>query len=239
MEWTMDEIIRDGLAALGVAASEEQVRTMAGYGQMLLRANETTNLTAIRDPAAAARLHFLDSAALLTVADFSGNRAVADVGSGAGFPGVPLRILCPDIKLTCLDSVGKKMDFVRESCAALGLEDVQCIWGRAEEQPQLRERFNIVTSRAVAELHLLAELCLPLVKVGGLFLAMKKPDCDEEAARGDFAVRTLGGRIREIRRYEVPGADVTHAVVVVEKIKPTPEQYPRRWAQIKKKPLVG
>ncbi len=235
----MDEIIRDGLAALGVAASEEQVRTMAGYGQMLLRANETTNLTAIRDPAAAARLHFLDSAALLTVADFSGNRAVADVGSGAGFPGVPLRILCPDIKLTCLDSVGKKMDFVRESCAALGLEDVQCIWGRAEEQPQLRERFNIVTSRAVAELHLLAELCLPLVKVGGLFLAMKNPDCGEEAARGDFAVRTLGGRIREIRRYEVPGADVTHAVVVVEKIKPTPEQYPRRWAQIKKKPLVG
>ena len=239
MESKMENIIREGLAAMGVAATPEQVRTLAAYGEMLLRANETTNLTAIRDPAAAARLHFLDSAALLTVADFSGGKAVADVGSGAGFPGVPLRILRPDIKLTCLDSVGKKMDFVRQSCAELGMEDVQCLWGRAEEQPQLRERFDVVTSRAVAELHLLAELCLPLVKVGGLFLAMKNPDCDEEAARGDFAVRTMGGRIREIRRYDIPGADATHAVVVVKKVKQTPPQYPRRWAQIRKKPLLG
>ncbi len=235
----MEQIIREGLAAMGIPATPDQVRTMAEYGELLLRANETTNLTAIREPDAAARLHFLDSAALVALADFSAGKAVADVGSGAGFPGVPLRVLRPGIRLTCLDSVGKKMDFVRESCAVLGMEDVRCLWGRAEELPQLRESFDVVTSRAVAELHLLAELCLPLAKVGGLFLAMKNPDCDQEAARGDFAVRTMGGRVREIRRYDIPGADVTHAVVVIEKIKPTPPQYPRRWAQIKKKPLLG
>lgn len=235
----MERIIREGLAQLGLTAAEEQVRTLAAYGALLLRANETTNLTAIRAPEDAARLHFLDSAALLTTADFSGGKAVADIGSGAGFPGVPLRVLRPDIRLTCVDSVGKKMDFVRESCRALGLEDVTCLWARAEEMGAYRESFDIVVSRAVAELHLLAELCLPLVKAGGLFLAMKKDACDEEAARADFAIRTLGGRVREIARYTVPGTDTVHAVVLVEKGKPTPAQYPRRWAQIMKKPLLG
>ena len=235
----MEDIIREGLAALGIGAAEDQVRTLAAYGALLLRANETTNLTAIRERSAAARLHFLDSAALLTLADFSGKRAVADIGSGAGFPGVPLRVLQPDIRLTCVDSVGKKMDFVRESCAALGLGDVTCLWARAEEMKDQRESFDVVVSRSVAELHLLAELCLPLVKVGGLFLAMKKADCDEEAARADFAIRTLGGRVREIRRYTVPGTDTVHAVVMAEKVKPTPPQYPRRWAQMTKKPLLG
>ena len=234
----METIIREGLTALGVPGSEDQVGAMARYGAMLLRANETTNLTAITDPAAAARLHFLDSAALLTAADFAGKRVV-DVGSGAGFPGVPLRILTPDMALTCLDSVGKKMDFVRESCAALGLDHVECLWGRAEELPQLREAFDIAVSRAVSELDMLSELCLPLVKVGGLFLAMKGPGCDEEVQKADFAIKTLGGRVRKICRYDVPGADAIHAIVVVEKIKSTPPQYPRRWAQIKKKPLLG
>lgn len=234
----MEQIIREGLAALGVPADESQVDMLAAYGARLMEANRVTNLTAIRDEADAARLHFLDSAALLTLADFAG-KSVVDVGSGAGFPGVPLRVLRPDMRLTVVDSVGKKVDFVRESCQALGLTDVTCLWGRAEELTGLRERFDIAVSRAVAELPLLAELCLPLVKVGGLFLAMKKPDCDEEAARGDFAVRTLGGRAREIKRYTVPGTDVVHALVVVEKVKPTPGQYPRRWAQISKKPLLG
>lgn len=234
----MEDILREGLAALGVPADGAQIRTLAAYGARLAQANEVTNLTAIRDEADAARLHFLDSAALLTLADFAG-KSVIDVGSGAGFPGVPLRVLQPDIRLTVIDSVGKKMDFVRDSCDALGLGDVTCLWGRAEELPELRESFDVAVSRAVAELPLLAELCLPLVKVGGLFLAMKKPDCDEETARGDFAVRTLGGRVREIKRYTVPGTDVVHALVVAEKVKSTPAQYPRRWAQIKKKPLLG
>ena len=145
----MEKIISEGLRAMGIDASPEQVGTMAAYGALLLRANETTNLTAIRDPAAAARLHFLDSAALLNIVDPAG-KAVADVGSGGGFPGVPIRILRPDVRLTVMDSVGKKMDFVRDACARLGLEDVRCLWGRAEEFSDLRETFDIVTGRAVA-----------------------------------------------------------------------------------------
>ena len=233
----MEEILREGLAALGIEPPPGAVGTLRSYGERMLERNAVVNLTAIRDPAGVARLHLLDSAALLNIADFSG-RSVIDVGSGAGFPGVPLKILSPDIRLTTVDSVGKKVDFVRETCAALGIE-AECLWGRAEEMPALRERFDIAVSRAVAELDILAELCLPLVRPGGLFLAMKNPDCAEEAERAAFAVKALGGSIRGITRYTVPGTDTVHAVVVVEKRKPTPAQYPRRYAQIKKKPLQG
>ncbi|MCC8357801.1 MAG: 16S rRNA (guanine(527)-N(7))-methyltransferase RsmG [Oscillospiraceae bacterium] len=234
----MENILTEGLEALGIPAEREAVETLAAYGRLLADANRVTNLTAITDPADMARLHFLDSAALLTVADFSGKR-VADVGTGAGFPGVPLRVLQSDIRLTVMDSVGKKVDFVEASCRRLGIENVNCIWGRAEELPQLREGFDIVVSRAVAELDVLAELCLPMVGRDGLFIAMKGPDCQAEADEADFAIRTLGGRLREIRPYTIPGTDVTHAALVVEKTASTPIRYPRRYAQIKKNPLRG
>lgn len=234
----MEKILRDGLAALGLSPSEEAVQSLCRYGALLLGKNAVTNLTAIRDEAGVARLHFLDCAALLTLADFAGRR-VLDVGSGAGFPGVPLGVLRPDIRLTMVDSVKKKMDFVSEACGALGLENVTCLWGRVEELPQLRESFDIVVSRAVSQIDELAELCIPQIAVGGFFIAMKGPDCEEEVSRGEFAVKTMGGRVREICRYDIPGTDVTHAAVVVEKIKPTPPQYPRRWVQIRKKPLRG
>lgn len=234
----MEKILREGLAALGIPATEEAIALLAGYGQKLAEVNAVTNLTAIRDPEEAARLHFLDCAAILREADFVG-KSVVDVGSGAGFPGVPLRILQPDIRLTTIDSVGKKVDFVKSTCAALGLKNVDCIWGRVEELPRLRESFDIAVSRAVAELDILAELSLPQVKIGGLFLAMKGPACEEEVARAEFAIKALGGRVREIRRYGIPGTDVTHGLVIVEKVKATPPQYPRRYAQMKKKPLRG
>ena len=234
----MENILREGLAALGIPATEEAVALLAGYGRRLAETNAVTNLTAIRDPEEVAKLHFLDCAAILREADFVGKRVI-DVGSGAGFPGVPLRILQPDIRLTTIDSVGKKVDFVKSACAALGLEHVDCIWGRVEELPQLRESFDIAVSRAVAELDILAELSLPQVKTGGLFIAMKGPACQEEVDRAEFAIKALGGRVREIRRYHIPGTDVTHAAVIVEKVKTTPPQYPRRYAQMKKKPLRG
>lgn len=234
----MEEILRRGLASLEIDVPPEAVEQLRDYGALLLEKNAVTNLTAIRDPDGVARLHFLDCAALLTAADFAGKRVI-DVGSGAGFPGVPLRILRPDITLTCVDSVGKKMDFVRESCAVLGLEGVTCLWGRAEEHPELRERFDIAVSRAVASLDVLAELCLPQVAVGGQFIAMKGPECGEEVSAAEFAFRALGGRLREVVRYTVPETDVIHAAVIVDKIKPTPPRYPRRYAQIKKNPLRG
>ena len=234
----METILREGLAALRTPASEEAIGLLAAYGAELQRANAVTNLTAIREKSDAARLHFLDSAALLKLVNFAGKRVI-DVGSGAGFPGVPLRILQPDIRLTTVDSVRKKVDFVAGAVGRLGLEDVECLWGRVEELPQLRGRFDVAVSRAVAELDILAELCLPLVKEGGVFLAMKRPDCQDETARAEFAIRALGGRLRGIERYTVPGTEVTHAVVVVDKVGKTPPQYPRRYAQIKKKPLKG
>lgn len=208
------------------------------YGKLLLETNAVTNLTAIRNEQDVARLHFLDSAQLLPMADFAG-KDVADVGTGPGFPGLPLKLLQPDMKMTLLDSNNKKIDFLQKTCQAIGVKDCDCVWGRVEEMPELLGRFDIVVSRAVAELVVLAELCLPLVKPGGQFIAMKGPDCEEEVAAADFAIRSLGGRVKEIRRYTVPDTDICHAAVLVEKIKKTPEQYPRRYAQIKKKPLRG
>lgn len=228
----MDEILREQLDA-----PERVIQDFLRYGELLKETNAVTNLTAIRDDAGIARLHFLDSAALRELADFSG-RDVIDVGTGAGFPGLPLRLLQPDMRLTLLDANNKKVEFLRGVCAELA-PDVRCLWGRAEELGELRESFDIAVSRAVAELEMLAELCLPLVRDGGLFIAMKKPDCDAEVQRADSAIRALGGRLRGITRYTVPGTDVEHAAVLIDKLKPTPAQYPRRWAQIKKKPLGG
>lgn len=232
----MEELLREGLAAMGIDAPAEAIGLLCRYGELLLQKNEVMNLTAIRDEAGVARLHFLDSAALLTAADFKG-KSVIDVGSGAGFPGVPLRILRPDIRLTTLDGVRKKTEFVREACDVLGLSDVETLWGRAEELPALRERFDVAVSRAVAELDMLAELCLPFVRVGGQFLAMKGPACAEEAARAERAIETLGGRVRELVRCPIPGTDIVHAVLVIDKTRPTPAKYPRRFAQIKKDPI--
>lgn len=234
----MENILREGLKALDIQAGDEAIALLREYGRELARVNTITNLTAIRDEAEAAKLHFLDCAAILKAADFSG-RKVIDIGSGAGFPGVPLRVLQPDISLTTIDSVGKKVDFVKNTCSMLGMDDVNCLWGRVEELPQLRESFDIAVSRAVADLVVLAELSLPQVKTGGLFIAMKGPECQEEVAQAEFAVKALGGRVRDIWRYTIPGTEVTHAAVIVEKVKPTPLQYPRRYAQIKKKPLKG
>jgi len=234
----MEEIIRQGLAELGLAVPDGAAERLCEYGRLLLEANTVTNLTAIREPEGVARLHFLDSAALLRMADFAGKRVI-DVGCGAGLPGLVLRILTPDMRLTAIDAVRKKTEFVNGVCRALALDGAECLWGRVEELPRLRESYDIAVSRAVARLDVLAELCLPLVKTGGLFIAMKGPDCGSEAAEAEFAVKALGGRIRGIERYTVPGTDVTHAAVVVEKAKPTPPQYPRRYAQIKKNPLKG
>lgn len=203
------------------------------YINRLLRANETLNLTAIRDPREAALRHIDDSLALLDVADLRG-KSVIDVGSGGGLPGIPLRLREPSIRLTLLDATAKKVSFLREVCKELSLDNVDCVAARAEEQalkPGWRDSFDIAAARGVAYLPVLAELCLPLVKPGGVFLAMKGADCAAEAEAACAHIGTLGGAGPEIRAYELaPG--LTHAVVIVRKIKPTPEGYPRRYAKI-------
>ena len=192
------------------------------------------NLTAITEPSAVAELHFLDCIALLGAADFRGKRVI-DVGCGAGFPGVPLKIAEPSIRLTLLDSHGKRMNWLAEVLPQLAVE-AEIVTARAEEHvASCREAYDIATSRAVARLNVLAELCLPYVRVGGVFLAMKGALAQEEVDEARRGVEKLGGRVASI--YEYPVADAVHKAVVIEKVRPTPPQYPRAFAKIKKAPL--
>ena len=231
----MEATLRDGLAALGLPSPAAP--QLLEFARRLLEKNQVMNLTAITEAKDVATLHLLDCAALLTMADFRG-KSVVDVGTGAGFPGMVLRILEPDFDLTLLDSLGKRVDFLREVCASLSLARTDCVHARAEEYAAgHRQQYDIATSRAVANLNLLCELTLPLVKVGGQFLAMKSVSSDEEIDGARGAAGQLGGRIAAIRDYTVPQTQVRHRLVVIEKVKDTPAVYPRSFARMKKAPL--
>ena len=231
----MEATLRAGLTALGLPCSA--VPRLLDFAGRLLEKNRVMNLTAITEPKDVATLHLLDCAALLTLSDFRG-KSVVDVGTGAGFPGMVLRILEPDFDLTLLDSLGKRIDWLAETCAAMGLDRVDCVHARAEEfAVQHRQQYEIATSRAVAALPLLCELALPLVKPGGCFLVMKSVDSDDEIQSARGAMGQLGGKLESIRDYAIPGTAVTHRLVVIRKVKDTPPRFPRTWAKMKKAPL--
>ena len=231
----MKQLLHNGLTSLGLPT--DGIPALERFGELLVEKNKVMNLTAITEPADVATLHFLDSVAMLKEVDLAG-KTVVDVGTGAGFPGMPLRIVCPTIRLTLLDSLNKRIDFLKEACGDLGFADGECVHGRAEEfAAKHRESFDYATSRAVANFQLLSELCLPLVKVGGTFIAMKSVDSDEELKAAAKAIGTLGGRVECIKDYQIPGTEVSHRLVFIKKIKETPKKYPRAFAKIKKNPL--
>ncbi len=237
----MEALIQSGLVQLGQAQAVplEAPALLARYGKLLVEKNQVMNLTAITDPQDVATLHMLDCAALLNCAGFAG-KSLIDVGTGAGFPGLPLKILVPSLETTLLDSLNKRVDWLNETIDALGLEEAQAIHGRAEEaarEPDLRERFDFAAARAVADLRLLCELCLPFVKTGGRFLAMKGTDCGQELNAALPAIQILGASVERIFDYQIPHTNVTHRVILIQKTAPTPEKYPRRWAKIQKSPL--
>ena len=231
----MRDLLTAGLTALDLdpAAADK----LARYAELLLEKNKVMNLTAITVPRDVATLHLLDCAALAAQLDLSGKRVI-DVGTGAGFPGMVLAILTPDARFTLLDSLGKRIDWLQQTCEEMGLARVDCVHARAEEFAAAhRQAYDIATSRAVAALPLLSELALPLAKVGGCFLAMKSVDSDEEINSARGAIGQLGGKIEAIRDYAIPGTEVTHRVVIIRKVKDTPPQFPRSWARMKKAPL--
>ena len=234
---TLEEILQEGFETLGLPLPEEACARYRTYYTLLEEKNRVMNLTAITGEENVARLHFLDCAALLRYTSFAG-KAVYDIGTGAGFPGLALKIACPEMNLTLLDSLDKRIGFLKEVCSALGFEDTPCLHARAEEAAKdHREKADIVTSRAVAGLNVLSELCLPFVKEGGLFLAMKGPDFEQELDEARPAIRRLGGKVETCEVYTVPGTEIRHSVILIRKVGKTPAAYPRRWAQIKKAPI--
>lgn len=208
------------------------------YKENLLEWNKVMNLTAITDSSDIDTLHFADCISLAGIYDLSG-KSVIDVGTGAGFPGLPLKINDDSIELTLLDSLDKRLNFLRDTCEKLGIGDVKLVHSRAEEIPAgMREAFDVATSRAVARLNVLAELCLPYVKEGGVFIAMKGPDFDDELDEAKPSIKALGGKCEKCVTYMVPGTGISHSAIIIRKLSSTPTQYPRRWSQIKSKPIA-
>ena len=227
--------LEQGLPELGLELSEEIKDRLCDFGAAMVKQNEVMNLTAITEPAPVAKLHLLDSLTVLCCADLKGKQII-DVGCGAGFPGVPLAIACPDAKITLLDSLAKRMNWLDTILLQLGVTNARTITARAEEAVATRrEKFDFATSRAVARLNILLELTAPYVRVGGKVLAMKGSAAREELEESRNAIKRLGLKLEEVREFQIDGA--SHSVIVLKKVAPTPPQYPRRYAKIKQSPL--
>ncbi len=230
----MLQTLREGLPELGLTLPSQTEETLCAFARAMVRQNEVMNLTGITEDAPVANLHLLDSLTVASCVDLYG-KTLIDVGCGAGFPGVPLAIACPDTKVTLLDSLGKRMKWLEEVLPTLGIP-AQCITARAEEAvAHCREQFDVATSRAVARLNILLELTAPYVKVGGFVVALKGAAAEEELKDAKNAIKKLGLSLESVKKFPIDGA--MHACIVLRKCSPTPATYPRRFAKIKQSPL--
>ena len=230
----MKKTLLEGLPGLNLTLPEDRVDTLCAFARAMVKQNQVMNLTGITEDTAVARLHLLDSLTVLACQDLKGKRLI-DVGCGAGFPGVPLAIACPEAEITLLDSLGKRMKWLESVLPELGIK-AQCVTARAEEAvATCRERYDFATSRAVARLNILLELTAPYVKVGGAVLAMKGTLAQAELEEAAGAIKKLGLQLEEVRQFPID--DTNHAVIVLRKVAPTPKQYPRRFSKIKQNPL--
>lgn len=222
-----------------IELSDEQLNQLESYYKLLVSWNERMNLTAITEPKDVAIKHFADSLSVLSFVDVPNGASVIDVGTGAGFPGLVLKIARPDIKLTLLDSLKKRLTFLEDVLNNLGL-DAQLIHSRAEEGGQsidLRECYDFAVSRAVAQLNVLCEYCLPYVRLSGSFIAFKGGESDEEIKNASKAIQTLGGKKTDVYKFDLPENSGSRTLVIIEKVQPTPDKYPRQNGKIKAKPL--
>lgn len=238
-------ILESSAPEISVPLSAEEIRSFQIYASMLREKNKVMNLTAVDDEQGIAMKHFIDSLTLCSYIKAEEEKAggktvkLADVGTGAGFPGLPLKISMPELDVTLMDSLAKRLNFLGEVIARLGLEKISLVHTRAEDggrDKRYRERYDIVTARAVARLPVLAEYCLPFVKVGGVFLAMKGHS-EEEVQDAGKAIATLGGTIEKVDTFTLPGTDMERTIVVIRKIRPTPPKYPRKAGTPAKEPL--
>ncbi|GGA46622.1 ribosomal RNA small subunit methyltransferase G [Kroppenstedtia guangzhouensis] len=225
---------------LRVPLNTEQLDLLYRYYRLLVEGNKKMNLTAITDEKAVFVKHFFDSLTPAPHLSFSEVDSLIDVGTGAGFPGIPLKIAYPHLRLVLLDSLNKRVTFLRETVAQLGLHGVECVHGRAEEvarRPLFRESFDVVTARAVAKLNVLAEYCLPFVRVGGWFVALKGADIEEEVGQARPGVRTLGGKAPDSISLSLPEGMGKRHLIFVTKERPTPKSYPRKVGTPVRNPL--
>lgn len=233
------DLLQNYIKDYKITLTENQYEQFQKYFELLVEWNEKMNLTAITDESGVALKHFADSLSLLNFVDIPQNSTLADVGTGAGFPGVVLKIARPDIKLTLIDSLNKRLVFLGEVCAQLSIE-AELIHSRAEDgarDEKLRESFDFAVSRAVARMNVLSEYCLPYVKVGGAFCAMKGAQANEEFKESLNAINTLGGKLENKYFFELPENGGERAIAVVRKVKNTPQKYPRQSGKIKAKAL--
>lgn len=231
----MDKILKDGFEKLNIEASDTQINQLMTYKEELISWNEKINLTAICDDFGIATKHFLDSATPLLTDYVKGK--VIDVGTGAGFPGLVLKILKPEIELTLLDSLNKRITFLKDVANKMGVS-AEFIHARAEDGGRThRAKFDTVVSRAVANMTVLSELCLPFLKVGGYFLALKGPLADEELESAKKAIYVLGGEVVDVFSAKIPHTDLDHKIIIVKKVRQTPPQYPRKAGVVTKNPI--
>lgn len=231
-----------GLSELGMVLNQEQLQLFDRYYELLIEKNKVMNLTAITEYDDVIRKHFLDSLSLIKLVNLSEKKLqLLDMGTGAGFPGIPLKIAFPELQITLMDSLNKRIVFLQEVIEALDLHGIKAVHARAEEaagKTEYRERFDLCVSRAVAKLNSLAEFCIPFVKTGGSFIPYKSGNIEEELQEAKFAIHELGGSYRKKEAFLLPGSDMERTLLLIEKVKSTAKKYPRAGGKPLKQPLI-
>jgi 16S rRNA (guanine527-N7)-methyltransferase len=234
------ELLKNGLQALGIAADEQICEKFIKYKDLLQEWNLKMNLTAITEDREVIIKHFFDSASVLNAVHIKAGMRVIDVGSGAGFPGIPLKLLAPEADMLLLDSLNKRIKFLETVVGEMHMDKINCIHMRAEDagrDARFRAKFDLCLSRAVARLSVLSEYCLPLIKPGGEFIAMKGPDAPQEISDAEIAIEMLGGEISDVKTVLLPYSDINHTLIVIKKCRQTSKKYPRNASIISKIPI--
>lgn len=236
----MSEIFQNKLNELNISLTEKMYQQFDKYYEILVEWNKVMNLTGITEYEEVNEKHFVDSLSIVKIQNLNNVESVIDIGTGAGFPGIPLKIAFPHLKITLLDSLNKRIKFLNEVIEQLELKDIETIHGRAEDyakQKEYRECYDLCVSRAVANLSTLSEYCLPYVKKGGLFIPYKSGEIEEELKNSEKAVKILGGSIKDVVKFELPGTDIKRSFIKIEKKEHTAKKYPRKAGLPAKEPL--